>query len=106
MSKLLMVALCAFLLTVGTACADSDLLKTGSIYQAVFSADYRGAHQMDAGGQYFIKIIAMSKTDPNWVLVSFPEKANPSYSSSLAGQRWLNLNYVLELMPYTPAPSQ
>ncbi len=106
MSKLMMVALCAFLLTAGTAFADSDLLKTGGTYQAVFSADYRSVHNMDSNNQYFIKILAISKSDPNWVLISFPPNANPSYSSSLAGQRWLNLNYVIELMPYKPLPGQ
>lgn len=106
MSKISMMTLCAFLLTAGTVVrADSDILKTGNLYQAVFAADYRDVHSMDSDNQYVIKIDAISKANPNWILVEFPQPANQSFNSSFAGKRWINLNYVMELLPYA-APGQ
>jgi hypothetical protein len=100
MSKLPLVLLCALLLLVGAASpASADVLKTGKIYQAVFSQDYRAIHSMDDDSKYYIRIVQVSSTNPNWVQIEFPADANPSYNSSLAGKRWLNLNYVIELKP-------
>ncbi len=61
---------------------------------------------MAPSSQYFIQIDAIDASNPNWVLIEFPQAANGSYNSSLAGKRWINLNYVTELMIYTPPPNQ
>jgi hypothetical protein len=50
--------------------------------------------------QYEIKIDAVSVKNPNWILIEYPQDSNASYTSSLAGKRWLNLNYVQELRAY------
>ncbi len=106
MSKLLMVSLCAFLFTVRLASAEPDLPKTGYLYQVLFAQDYREVYNLDTENQYVIQIDAISKFNPNWVQVEFPQNANLSYSSKLAGKRWINLNYVMELRVYTPLPGQ
>ncbi len=112
MSKLSLALLCAFLLSTGTVWCQSSgssthAIKVGSTYQVWFSPDYINTHSsMAAANQYFIQIDAIDATNPNWVLVEFPQAANESYTSSLAGKRWINLNYVTELKIYTPASGQ
>ena len=113
MTKLSLAVVCALLLSIGTArCSDgapestTHAIKTGVIYQVWFAPDYINAHaSMAISNQYFIQIDGIDATNPNWVLIEFPQAPNQSYNSSLAGKRWINLNYVLELRKYTP-PAQ
>jgi len=78
-------------------------IKLGTVYQVWFSPDYINAHgSMSVSNQYYIKIDAIDPSYPNWVLIEFPEKPNQSYTTSLAGKRWINLNFVMELQKYTP----
>ena len=104
MSKISILVLCVFLLSSGSsysASADTnDLLKVGSLYQVTYSYDFRQTHQMDSTTQYVIKIDAVSKQNSNWILVEYPANANASYSSSLAGKFWINLNYIQQLQAY------
>ena len=109
MAKLSLAVLCALLLSVGTARCQSatHAIKVGSIYQVWFSPDYINTHSsMAAANQYFIQIDAIDSANSNWVLIEFPEAPNQSYSSSLAGKRWINLNYVTELRIYIPPTNQ
>jgi len=110
MSKLSLAVVLGLLLSFGTArCADAPpahAIKTGVLYQIWFAPDYINAHSsMSSSNQYIVQIDAISTTNPNWVLIEFPQAPNQSYTSSLAGTRWINLNYVMELKTYTP-PSQ
>jgi hypothetical protein len=106
MSKILLVTLCSLLLTVGTAlCDDPSSIKTGVLYQVWFAPDYYQVHSsMSSGNQYVIQIDAVNPSNPNWVLIEFPQAANIAYSTTLAGKRWINLNYVVELRHYVPPP--
>jgi len=108
MPKILLAVLCAFVLSLGTArCADETFLKPDGLYQAWFSNDYRLTHtSFDPSAAYIIKIDKISPANPNWVLIEFPQQANQSYNSSLAGKRWINLNFISELKAYTPPPGQ
>jgi hypothetical protein len=107
MSKLSLAVVCAFLLTLGSAqCADATFLNPASLYQLTFSPEYLSAHQMDPNAQYIVKIDAVNKANDNWVQIEFPQAANQSYTSSLAGKRWINLNYVMDFKLYTPPPGQ
>ncbi len=111
MSKTSLAILCTFLLSFGTAWCQSagsstHAIKTGSTYQVWFSPDYINAHaSMSSNNQYYIQIDAIDSANPNWVLVEFPQAPNQSYTSTLAGKRWINLNFVMELQIYTP-PAQ
>ena len=114
MSKLPLAVVLALLLSVGTArSADAPAappahsIKTGVLYQIWFAPDYINAHSsMSVSNQYVIQIDAINPGNPNWVLIEFPQAANQSYTSSLAGTRWVNLSYVMELKTYTPPPGQ
>lgn len=107
MSKISLAVVCAFLLSMGIApCDDLTFLKPDGLYRIYFTHDYRDAHSMDPNAEYVVKIDAVNKVNPNWVLIEFPQAANQSYSSSLAGKRWINLNFVMELRSYTPPPGQ
>jgi hypothetical protein len=35
------------------------------------------------------------------VLIEFPREANRSHNSTISDQRWVNLNYVVLLKPYS-----
>ncbi len=102
MPKLLLPLLCAFLFLAGNSrAAASDFLKVGGLYRAIFTSDYRDAHSFDSDSTYVIKIDAVNSTNPNWILAEYPASANSSYNSDLAGARWINLNAILELKPYS-----
>lgn len=113
MIKLSLVVVCALFLSIGTArCSDAasetsgHAIKVGTTYQVWFSPDYFALHtSMNTSNQYYIQIDGIDSQNPNWVLIEFPQAPNQSYSSSLAGKRWINLNYVMELQKYTQ-PSQ
>jgi hypothetical protein len=112
MSKLSLAVLCALVLSIGTAWGQSGgssthAIKVGNTYQAWFSPEYISSHSsMGVGNQYYIQIDAIDSANTNWVLVEFPPAPNQSYNSSLAGKRWINLNYVMELQIYTPPATQ
>jgi len=112
MSKSSLAIVLALLLFTGTAWCQSagsstHAIKAGSTYQVWFSPDYINTHSsMSAANQYFIQIDAIDSANPNWVLIEFPQTPNQSYTSSLAGKRWINLNYVTELKIYTPPANQ
>jgi hypothetical protein len=109
MSKIPLALVFALLLSTGIArCADSAFLNPDKLYQVYFTQAYLSLHGLssDPTAQIIIKIDAVNKANPNWVLVEFPQAVNQSYTSSLAGKRWINLNYVLELRAFTPLPGQ
>ncbi len=110
MSKSSLALVLALLLSTGTAwCQNAPsstpthAIKLGVVYQIWLAPDYINAHSsMSVSNQYFIQIDAIDPNYPNWVLIEFPQAPNQSYTSSLAGKRWINLNYVMELQKYTP----
>jgi hypothetical protein len=107
MSKTWLAVVCAFLLSTGMAnCADSTFPNPGDLYRAYFTTEFLNDHSMDPSGHYIVKIDAINKANPNWIQIEFPQAANQSYTSSLDGKRWINLNFVTELKPYTPPPGQ
>jgi hypothetical protein len=108
MPKFLLVVLSAFALSLGTArCADETFLKPDALYQVWFSQGYRDTHtSFDPSATYIIKIDKVNAANPNWALIEFPQAANQSYTSSMAGKRWINLNFIVELKAYTPPPGQ
>lgn len=105
MSKTLLAVVVGLMLSTGTAkCVDGLLVNLDGLYQVWFSPDYMTAHNLtypNSTYQFVIKIDAVNKVNPNWVLVEYPQAANQSFNSSMAGKRWLNLNYIVELRPYT-----
>jgi hypothetical protein len=108
MPKFLLVLLCAFALPLGTArCADETFLKPDGLYQVWFSDGYKNTHpSFDPAATYIVKIDKVNATNPNWVQIEFPQQANQSYTSSMAGKRWINLNFIVEFKAYTPPPGQ
>jgi hypothetical protein len=108
MSKFLLAVLCAFALSLGTArCADETFLKPDALYQVWFADSYKNSHSsFDPAATYIIKIDKVNPVNPNWVLIEFPQQANQSYTSSMGGKRWINLNFIVELKTYTPPPGQ
>lgn len=101
MPKIAILVLAFFLITAERSfCDEPTLLVPGKLYAAMFIQDYRNLHSMDQTAQYVIKIDAISTKNPNWVQVEFPPAANSSYTSALAGKRWVNLNYIMELQDY------
>ncbi len=97
---LAIVAAGAFWLAAGSAFAAApDCPVVGAYYRVVFTEDYRAYYDLDTDNTYIIKVDAISRSHPDFILFEYPPNANQSYSSNLAGRRWVNLHYVMDLVP-------
>ena len=103
MAKTLMLVLLAWTLLTGNSwCQDTDFIKPGSLYRAVFAdGGWSATQNMDSSSLYVIRVVAVSHTNPNWILIEFPRDANRSHNSTIRDQRWINLSYVILLKPYS-----
>ena len=103
MVKTLMLALLAWAFLTGNSwCQDTGFLKTGALYRAVFAdGGWSATQNMNSSSLYVIKVVAISSSNPNWVLIEFPREANRSHNGNITDQRWINLNFVVLLKPYT-----
>ena len=98
---MLVLVTCA-LLAGNTYGQDADFLKPGSLYRVVFAdGGWSATQNMNSASLYVIRVVAVSPSNPNWVLIEFPREANRSHNSNITDQRWINLNYVVLLKPYT-----
>jgi|HubBroStandDraft_1064217.scaffolds.fasta_scaffold110731_2 hypothetical protein len=104
MNKILTLALSVLVLFTGRSYGqDQDFPQVGALYRAVFADKAWSATQyMDSSLLYVIKVDAVSRSNPNWVLIEFPREANRSHPSPMRDQRWINLNYVVLLKPFAP----
>jgi len=111
MSKISLAVVCALMVSMGSAkCADSTFLNPEALYRIWFAPEYMTVHNLDPNSdslnQYVVKVDEVNKQNPNWILIEFPQAPNQAYNSGMAGKRWINLNYVIEMRTYTPPPGQ
>lgn len=101
MTKTFTLLLCAVLvvLSLAPARAAGDCPVVGAQYRVLFADQYRDFYSLDSDTAWIIKVDAISRTDSNWIQIEFPPNANQEYNSGLAGKRWVNLRYVMELVP-------
>src|ERR1700744_3540560 len=86
------------LLSLANARAAGDCPVVGGKYKVLFANQYRDFYSLDSDTAWIIKVDAIS-SNSNWIQIEFPANANQEYNSSLAGKRWINLQYVIELVP-------
>jgi hypothetical protein len=105
-TKILILALSILVLFTGHSyCDNPDFPKVGSLYRVVFAENgWSSTQYMDSSLLWVIKVDAISRINPNWILIEFPHDANYNlaHNSQIWGQRWLNLNYVVLLKPVIP----
>lgn len=103
MAKTLLMALLAWALLTGNSyCQDAGFLKPGSLYRVVFAdSSWSATQNMDSNSLYVIRVVAVNNSNPNWALIEFPREANRSHNSTISDRRWVNLNYVVLLKPYS-----
>lgn len=100
MAKTLTLAFALLVLVAGgIRCQAQDPLKVGSMYRVVFAVNGGGdiTQNMDSSSLYVIRIVAISDSHPNWILIEFPREANRAHNSEQRGQRWINLDYIVAL---------
>jgi len=104
MNKILILALSVLVFFIGRSYGqDQDFPKVGALYRVVFADKTWSATQyMDSTLLYVIRIEAISRTNPNWVLIEFPREANRSHPTQIRDLRWINLNYVALLKEIPP----